>query len=248
MQFSDTSTGQGLIQDCEFLTGLDRGTISGTTQLLEDFTRMMNIHYHRVVTMVLKSHDGWDFDDSNHLDFPILTTPLTLNRDYQIPVSEKVLKIKRLDVSWDGQVAYEATPFDINESGLGYIFDLNEDQIDGRFNKTEPAYDTLYGSIMLFPRADQVDIDAGGKLQITWSREIDEFTTADTTQEPGFDEPFHRMLSLGASFDYAKVRQLPMANDLFALLSDYEARLKEYYGKKQEHRNYVLRSAFQDME
>lgn len=237
--FSDVSTSQGLVQDITFLTRTD------TTQYpLADRVRSINSWYHKVVTMILQSQDGWDFDDTNFTDFPILTTPMVASqRDYAIPVSEKVLKIKRLDVTYDGNKYYKAEPIDINEIGVGMGNTTDEDAL---FDKTKPVYDLITNSIWLYPLADATDVANGAELRVTWYREIDEFTASDTTQEPGFDEPFHRMLSIGASLDYALAFGLPNKNDLAALMADYEERLKAYYGKKQLDREYILKPAYQN--
>ena len=85
-------------------------------------------------------------------------------------------------------------------------------------------------------------------LKIWFMREVDEFTTADTTQEPGFDEPFHRMLSLGASYDYALKKGLPAADRIKAELLEYEQRLAIYYADKQQDRHTTLRSAYVNYE
>lgn len=50
------------------------------------------------------------------------------------------------------------------------------------------------------PLTGIVTLTAG--LRVWVAREIDAFTAADTTQEPGFAEPYHRILSLGGSYDY----------------------------------------------
>lgn len=237
MVFSDTSTNQGLLQDVTFWTGVDTNDYS-----TQERTRNINAWYHKVVTMILQSQDEWDFDDPNHTDYATLTTPMTTNRDYLIPVSEKVLKMKRLSVSYDGTNYYKSTPIDTGEMtfGLG-----NDSKTDENFEKTSPRHDVKANSIWLYPKGDSDDVAAGGELVIEWTREIDEFTTADTTQEPGFDEPFHRMLSLGASYDWAvKKGEETLAARLITMLDDYEARLRVYYGSKQQDRQKILTPAY----
>lgn len=242
MVFSDTSGLAGLIQDCEDWIGR---AIASDATLLKKFTRNINTWYHKVVTMILKSQDEWDFDDSNHTDYPILTTPLVASqRDYVIPVSEKVLRIKRVDVTYDGTTWHKAEPFDINEAGVG--FGGNNTEIDARFTKDSPKYDMQANAFFLYPMASAADVTAGGSIRVIWTREIDEFTTADTTQEPGFDEPFHRILSMGASYDYAIQKGLPIAQTLKSELLEYEGRLVVYYGSKQEDRDMSLGSAYVD--
>lgn len=238
MQYSDTTNKNGLLQRCEFWTDLGDATISGTAVLKSQFTQGLNNWYHKVVTMILSAQDEWDFDDSNHTDFPVLTTNLVASQqDYSIPVSEKVLKIKRMEVTYDGTNWYKAEPLDINE--VGHATDTTT--ISSMFSTSKPYYDVQYGSIFLYPIPTS-NVTAG--LKIWWTREIDEFTTSDTTQEPGIDEPFHEMLPLGASFDYCVAKGLAKKNDIFTVLQDYEKRLKEFYGSKQKDRKYVMKSAY----
>src|SRR5690242_14990074 len=76
--------------------------------LLIDF----NIWYQKVADMIFSSQDDSDFDDQRQgvggssrstANYPIQTTPMIANqRDYSFGVSEKMLKYKRVDVTWDG--------------------------------------------------------------------------------------------------------------------------------------------------
>lgn len=259
MEFNPSSGSQGLINDITFWTGA-----TTTEYSLADRTRNLNTWYHKVITMILNAIDEWDFDDPNHSNkHPIITRALVANRrDYVFSTALwsliateggsagsnaaiKPLKIKRVDICWDGtgNVCYKAEPVDTSEMGLGLG---NDTEIDGRFSKTEPKYDLDGNAINIYPRASSANVDNSGVLRVEFVREIDEFTTSDTTQEPGFDEPFHRMLSIGTSLDYAIKHGLPNKNDLMALLVDYEERLKKYYGSKSADRNYMLKSAFVD--
>ena len=244
MQLSDIGDKKGLIQDCEFRTGLGDTAISGNAAMLDHFVRLINSRYQQVVTTILQSQDEWDWDDINHTDYPIVTTPLVADqRDYSLTAAEKVLKIKRVDVCYSGtsSTCYKAEPIDSGEMATGLGYDA---ETDGRFSKTAPRYDLQYNSIFLYPRANAADVTNGGVLRVEWTREIDEFTDSDTTQEPGIDEAFHPMLSIGASLDWAIAKGDDRKADLQALYNDYEARLVRYYGDKQEDRRYAMVSDF----
>lgn len=233
MVFSDTTTSSGLIQDITFLTGADVNSYT-----LADRVRNVNANYHKVVSMILQSQDEWDFDDKNFTDYPILTTSLVANQqDYSFPASVKLLKVKRVEITYDGINFYKAEPFDINERGLA----TDAASLSRSFVTTKPYYDIQSNSLFLYPKPAS---NSTNGLKVWISREIDEFTASDTTQEPAFDEPFHRMLSIGASLDFAVAKGSLNKNDLAALLADYEARLRQYYGSKQTDRNYILKPAF----
>lgn len=227
MQFNDTTNDSGLIQEAEFLTNLGTTGISGNAQRLQDFTRLINSRYQQVVVMILKAQNSWDYDDINHTDFPILTTSLVdAQQDYSLPASEKILKLKRVEITYDGTNWYKAEPLDIGTIGEA----TGTTSISANFSKLSPFYDIQYNSIFLYPIPDAA-VANGLKLWVT--REVDEFVNTDTTQEPGIDEPFHRMLAIGAAMDWAIAKGLGVKNDLMALYQDYERRLGDYYGAKQ---------------
>lgn len=194
--------------------------------------------------MILESMDDWDFDDTNKSDYPVATTPfIASQRDYTFPSSLKILKIKRVDITYDGSTYYQAQQFDSGTFGDSFGNTTNEDY---NFPTTQPAYDVKANSLWVYPLATSAQVTAGAEIRIEFFREPTEFTTASTTTEPGFDEPFHRMLSLGASMDYAIIRNLPAKNDIAALYQDFEKRLKQYYGKKNNDTKYQLSSAYVD--
>ncbi len=231
MVFSDTTNKNGLIQDVEFWLNVGDTGISGNATLLKIVTSNINRWYHKIVASILESQDAWEFDDLNLTDFPVATTPLVASqRDYSLPASLKVLKVKRVDITYDGTTYYRANPIDTGEPSFGLG---NNTNTDGNFDKANPRYDLIGNSIWIYPLASATDVANGGLIRIEFMREVDEFTSADTTQEPGIDEPFHRMLSLGAALDYALTKNMPIAANLATLISDYEERLKRYYSRKE---------------
>lgn len=230
---------------CEFYTNLGDAAITGNTTLKARFAQLVNSRYHTVVTKILKSQDDWDFDDSNHADFPIMTTPLVASqRDYGIPVSEKVLKIKRVDITYDGTNWNRVLPLDSSEieDGLG-----NDANIDANFDKSMPRYDLQYNSIWVYPLATSSEVAAGAQMRLEWTREIDEFVVGDTTQEPGIDEPFHILLPIGASLDWAIAKRLPLKSDLKVLWDEKIKELEEYYHHKDIDRKYHFRFRLKNM-
>lgn len=224
MQFSDTTNFTGLIQDCEFNLGLGDTGISGNAGYLKHFTRLINNWNHKATTMILMANDTWDYDDSNQTNLPILTTSLVANQqDYQLP--SRTLRIKRAEITYDGTNWKKLTALDARQPSDAVT------SSSGNYSQDEPYYDLQANSLFLFPTPAS-NVSSGLKLWV--AREPDEFTTADTTQEPGFDEPFHRILSLGASLDWAIVKKLPNTDWLASQVKDYEERLRKFYGTKQQ--------------
>src|ERR1051326_6234901 len=96
-------------------TGADTNAFTAANRLIST-----NRWMHKVWTMILTSQDGWDVDDLNQTDYPVATTPLVASqRDYTIPTSLKALKIKRVDVTYDGSTYYKCEPWDSSETGEG---------------------------------------------------------------------------------------------------------------------------------
>lgn len=239
MQYSDTTNKNGLLQRCEFWTGVGDAGITGDSLRKAQFTQAMNNWYHKVVTMILDSRDDVDFDDPNLTDQPTFTFPLKASqRDYNLALSEKILKIKRVDVCWNGtgNTCYKARRLDSSEiqRGLG-----NDSDVDDYFTEEDPRYDLMNNgyTIKLYPQANATHVTNSGVIRVESVREIDEFTTSDTTQEPGFDEPFHEMLAIGASYEWLLVNETENAtliSRLEQMLADYEGRLRRHYGMKVE--------------
>lgn len=203
--------------------------------------------------MIYGSQDESDFDDQRNTTYPIKTVPLVAGqRDYSIPVSEKVVSIKRVDVSYDGGTTWNrATPIDSSEvgEGMGRFTDTTaENTLDGNFSKSAPRYDTKYNALFLYPRANATDVANGALMKVEWNREITEITSGEVTTGtlvPGFDSAFHPVLAYGPAFEYATINNLPTAKTYWAILQDYEARLNKVYGSKQKDRNYQLVSEYQ---
>src|SRR3990167_10070724 len=96
MQFNDTSTRTGLIQDCEDLLGMTAATISGTTATLQMFTRYINGWYRKTVSWIWQATGDWEWDDTNLTDLPIATTTLVASQqDYALPsTAQKILRVE----------------------------------------------------------------------------------------------------------------------------------------------------------
>lgn len=239
MVFSNTTDKNGIIQQCEGFFELGDAGISGDATFLKQVTAMINRAYHKTVSIILDSQDEWDWDDTNHTDYPIATTALVASQqDYTFPASLKILKIKRVEVALDGSNWKKAEPFDVNErSNPSTSSSISQD-----FSTSEPFYDVVGNAIFLYPIPA---VSGSGLLKIWFQREMDEFTSADTTQEPGIEEPFHPMLAIGAAMEYWTWKNNPNRSVMFQnQWNEYEARLRNFVGQKQKDRNYILKPAY----
>lgn len=211
----------------------------------------INSWYHKVAsTMIYGAQDESDFDDQRNTTYPIEYVLFASGqRDYPIPVSEKVVALKRCDISWDGGATwYKAEPIDSAEipEGMGRGSDTAaENTLDGNFDKTQPRYDSKYNSVFVYPRPTATDFANGALMKLEWQREVTPFTSAELTtgtEVPGFDTAFHPILAYGPAFEYAIINNPPLSKSLYGVLQDYEARLQKVYGLKQKDRELTIQA------
>lgn len=207
----------------------------------------LNIWQSYITAMITDSQDESDFDDINHGDYPIVTTPLSVNRDYLIPQSEKVINIKTVNVSYDGVNWYRARPVDDGELNLSFppsSATTANSTLDNYFSVNDPRYDVKYNAVFLYPKPTQVHVDAGGQIQIEWTREAKELTSSDLTtgtMTPGFDLAFQPMMAYGPAYEYfCSKKMFDSADRVKAKLDELELRLRRQYGSKQKDRVMAL--------
>lgn len=233
MQFSDTTNLAGLIQRCEDYTGIGTGNISGDSTTLKKFTNNINEALYEIITEIMRSIDSYDWDDVNHTgDYPIGTFALTTNRDYTFPSSLKFLTLKRLDVTYDGVNWYRASEIDSSVMGHGLGDSNNASREDAYYDLTKPRYDPKSDGFWLYPKATQAQVDAGAKARIEFTRNFDEFTSADGAQQPPIDRPFHDLIAILASIKWAIMKDQARAQNLNSLYLQGLDKLKQYYGRK----------------
>lgn len=199
--------------------------------------------------MIFESQDSTDFDDNRNSSYPIVTTPLVAGqRDYPIPVSNAVLKVKRIDITYDGTNYFRATSFDNGATSWGLGNPTNEDI---NMIKQAPQYDIQYQSIFVYPLATASDVSSGAKIRVEWERNITPFTAADYTTDPsdstvilGFDPPFHPIVAWGAAYEKAMSENLPQKEELQQSLQDWETRLRTAYGRKDLDTILAMRPAY----
>ena len=230
MVFSDTTNKAVLIQRYERYTELGDGVVSGDTDLLKQATVDINETIYDLTNQIILMDDNFEWDDPYKSDYPIATTPLVAGqRDYQFD-SISFLKLKRVDVSWDGSRWYRATPFDSGaySEGMG-----NDDAVDNNFYRDNPQYDPKAFGFWLYPRATADDVANGGKIRIEYQRAYTEFSHTDTSSQPPIDRPFHDLIAVGSALRYPGLadRQYNKLTNMYqAGLSD----LTRHYGTRNE--------------
>lgn len=211
-----------LYHDTLFKLGISR---TDTTRYpLNDWVRSVNNWYRRVDSWIWNVVGEWEYDDSNYTTLPCATTTVVdEQQDYQLPSTAK--KIDRVEMKDINGNYYKLKPFnkEMTETALSEFYET----------PGKPVYYDLIGrSILLYPKPDTDQIDESAGIKVYFSRDIEEFTTSDTTATPGFDENFHEILSIGAAMDYANVIDQSRLNVLNKNLIELKNELEQFYGSR----------------
>lgn len=185
------------------------------------------------VSEVLKSMDDWDFQGE------IATAPMVVGQqEYIFPTD--ILKIKRIEATYDGTNWNHDTRFDINDR----TDPTDTTSITNDFNVNDPFVDIYDNSIFLYP----IPTSASGIIKI-WYEKLPTALSA-VTDEPVFARPYHVGLAYGAAKDYCE--QYPSKENATRLTTNTNnltiaiGRMKEFYQKKDQDRDYIVESQFVD--
>ena len=174
--------------------------ITDTSQFpIVEFTRNANNWYRKTDSWIWEATGAWEYDDSNHTDLPIVTTTLVTTpgseqQDYALSSSAR--KIDRVEVLDSNGNYQPVIPFDKS---------MVKGVAMSEFYETPglPKYYDLVGnSIFLYPKPGATYVTEAKGLKLYIGRDIKEMTITDTNTEPGFDNHYHRIISLGAAYDH----------------------------------------------
>jgi hypothetical protein len=206
---------------------IDRNCHSNTVSYpLADKTADINIALDKALVAIFKSGGKWLFDDSNHTDYPIITTALVSGqRDYTFTTDEQgnlILDIYKVVIKNTDGVYFEIYPVDqkSDEYTQGFWSGLNQTGIPSRYSKTANGI-----FLDCIPNYNSV---AGIKIFI--DREGSYFTVSDTTKKPGFAGLFHEYLALDPSVRYCKRNKMFDLSDRYERdLAQMELNMKQHY-------------------
>lgn len=236
MEFSNTSTKNGIIQDCEFwLFASNYGQISNDANLLSTFTSLTNRALDSVVTKILESDDRWQFDDTNYTDYPIATTDIVLNqKDYVLSVDH--IKITRVEIKDSNGNWTKLMPFDLVDTTQARDEFMNGTGIP-------LYYDKIANSLFLYP---QSNYSQSASLRVYFQREPDYFISTDTTKKAGFPNILHRIIPIKACYDYAVANTL---TDKVAVLQSEilkrEIEIEKFFGRRNKDEVLTLKEKYQ---
>lgn len=203
MTYNDTSTKQGLLQDCEFWCNLGDAGISGNTFLKQQFTNRLNRRYERAMGLLGSSTRLAGVDDTNYTNQPFSTFDITSGvNDYQFLTDASSNSIS--DITGVSILSSTtATQFETLEK---LTLDAHDVELILSPNSNNTGIPTGFierNNTIFFNTLPNYTKAGGGKL--FYKRVPSYFTTSDTTKAPGFNAEHHQLLSLGASLDWLTV-------------------------------------------
>ena len=240
--YSNTTTKAGILQKIERELGFNDAFITGDTTRLKEWTADVNQSLDDALAIILPASGTWKFDDSNHTDYPIISTNLVSSqRDYSFTVdanSNLILDIYKVFVADSSGVFTEISPVDV-ETGM----DINKVPASGQlagvglssFTDGQNAtgipyrYDKQANAIFLYPIPNYNYTDG---LKIYVNREGYYFTTGDTTRKPGFAGLFHEYCVINPAYKYAASKNMPRAKQLLERKLTLERAISDYYGRR----------------
>ena len=227
-QFNDTTAYKGLVQFYEREIGANRGDVSGNTNRLKELTADVNNAVDDYIAMAVQSSGMWKLDDTNHTDFPEITTDLsTTKRDYTFITDENgnhILDIYKVYAKQTGEAYQLLTPYDSDTEKEASTF------TDGQSTAGVPSkYDKHANSIRLdvFPSSNVTD-----GLKVSINREGSYFTYTDTTKKPGFPGVHHKYFYLKPALDYARRNTSTSYPRIEAEVLTLERQIREYFDRR----------------
>lgn len=237
MDFSDTTNLDGLVEQIDFFANSN-----STKYPLKDKARNVNVWYRRIVGLIWKSQGNWTFDDVNNTTLPVATTTLVDNqRDYGLPTAagSSYGEIERVEILDNGSNYYRLQRIELADIGVNSISEFEE-------TKGKPRYYYLQSnSIILLPAPNtSLDTTAAAGLKIYLTRDIDEFVSTDTTQEPGFNRNWHIVLAHGGALDYIIAKTPEETNKIKWLQGEIEKvklEIADYYVRRNDRDDFQAR-------
>ena len=234
--FSDTTNRTGLIQSCERWTNLGAAGISGTPELLKDFTARINEAYDEVLPVIFSADATWQWDDSNHVKGPSATTDLVSGQSVYSVVTDQngnsVLEIQAAFIKdengeWQELDAINsAAALTQNSTNTGTPTQYDKNGISLVLNKI-PNYSTT------------------GGLKLVFSRTPSYFVSTDTTKTAGIPAHFARLLSLIASYDWLlvnKAENVTLITRLEGKITEAKTQLGAHMSKRSRDERTVARA------
>lgn len=239
MEFSNTTTKNGLIQLLEDLTATQSAT--SNTYSLAKKTRDINNALGNFFIIGNQASGRWQLDDTNQLDYPTIFADIISGRqDYGFLTDQQGNQI--LDI-------YKVRAKDANGNWLTLKQrDLNaEDGDDSWLNSgsegSPTEYDLTANGIILNVTPNY---NSTLGLEVYVARTPSYFLTTDTGKNPGIPNVFHEYLALRPAYFYCLQRGMKQSKDYKVQLygadgkSGIEGAIRSYYSNRNRDERIVL--------
>lgn len=174
---------------------------------------------------IFQSYGGWQYDDSNQTNLPEAYTDLVASQS-KYGLASEMLTVNRVEVTDAG-------------GGIRRLVPVPQEQIEGvGISQFTPP---LYGRPQFYRLSDGIielipapPESVTGGLTIYFERAGVAFVSTDTTAQPGFASPFHRLVPIGASIAWYKNKS-PKSETLKELKEDWakgEDDLRQFYTQR----------------
>jgi len=240
LQFSDTTTRNGIIQRLENDTNIGKANISGNADLLADFTAIINGYASKATSIIITATGDWTWDDTSHTDQAVATTDIVSGQgDYTVlnntPESTKdYLRPNRVEIKDENGKWTRLVKRDIRR----YYDSITERRLTGG---TPTAFDWNGTSVFL----DQIPNFASiAGLRVWFERAQINFVVADTTKRPGFASIFHEYLVLGPLYHWEKKNLPEKSEQTYRDLVTMEEAIKKHYSQRDKTEQPILQREY----
>jgi len=232
LKFSDSSLKSGIVE----MIDANCGTNSVNYPITEK-TRDINLALDRAFALIFQVGGTWQFDDSSHTDYPIITTDIVSGqRDYSFTTDETgnlILDIYKVMVADSNGIFFEVFPTDQqgnvplsmtdgqNTTGSVQTYDKTG---NGIFLDLIPNYNRTGGLKIWISRTGSY---------FTCGTTMDAMTSAQALKKPGFAGLFHEYCVLRPSFQYAYRKDKKNVNILKSEMLEMENEIQNYYKSRE---------------
>jgi len=190
MQFNGEANNLDLYSDALYWSGADSSQYT-----IEEFTRNANFALNDITSLILKSDTSWKWRDNTLSDELLDTTIDIVSGTANYAPLVTWLKIRRIRIKDTNGVLRTLKKVDRE--------DLTDSQL--RESGTPRFYYLLGGFIYL---VSNPNYNSTNGLEVQFQKGADLFDKDDTTKQPGFASPYHRIVSLKGALDYVEANSI----------------------------------------
>lgn len=224
-----------------FFSGVGTSEFDNTDRLIA-----INQAIDSISIMIINSIMGHEFDDVSIGDLAQWPKSYNLVADTQVIdldfVTNQILRIKRVEINYTGTTDgwRKMTPFNQHERSDS----IDTTRVNEDFDVDKSFYSIVGETLKTFPIPTA---NRTNGLRVYFTRSMTVYSSGDLTTGtviPGFDRQFHDFIAILVALDYAIAKSKKNANSLQTKATEFELRIKQHYGSKDEDRNMQLKSKY----